>query len=112
AMSGGCSFSYKLDSFFAKKSDPPAEHTGSITPRRSEPAVIAEPLPDVDLAYAKAAVSDVLARGGNDLSLPWENPSTGARGTVTPIASAYESSGLTCRDFLASYVAKGSESWM
>ena len=41
-----------------------------------------------DLVYARAVASDVLARGGKDASAPWENPTTGARGTVTPIASA------------------------
>ena len=45
------------------------------------------------------------ARGGKDASAPWENPRTGARGTVTPIASAYTQDGQTCRDFLASYVS-------
>ena len=40
------------------------------------------------------------------------NPKTGARGTITPIASAYSQDGLTCRDFLASYVRNGAESWM
>ena len=48
----------------------------------------------------------MLARGGKDASAPWENPRTGARGTVTPIASAYTQDGLTCRDFLASYVQR------
>ena len=52
------------------------------------------------------------ARGGKDASPPWENPSTGARGTVTPIADAYTQDGFTCRDFLASYVRDGSESWL
>lgn len=65
-----------------------------------------------DLAYARAALSDVLSRGGKDASAPWENPATGARGTVTPIASAYSQNGRVCRDFLASYVKPGSESWM
>ena len=27
-----------------------------------------------DLAIARAAASEVLARGGKDASLPWENP--------------------------------------
>ena len=44
--------------------------------------------------------------------MPWENPSTGARGTVTPLATAYNQDGATCRDFLASYVKDGSESWL
>ena len=62
--------------------------------------------PDADLAFARAAVSEVLSRGGKDASQPWENPRSGARGTVTPIASAYTQDGQTCRDFLASYVQR------
>ena len=55
----------------------------------------------------------MLRRGGNGVSQPWENPETGARGTVTPIASAYDLDGFTCQDFLASYVRVGSgEDWM
>ena len=65
-----------------------------------------------DLAFARTAASDVLTRGGKDISQPWENPSTGARGSVTPIASAYTTDGRTCRDFLASYVNGSSESWL
>ena len=37
---------------------------------------------------------------------------TGARGMVTPIASAYTQDGFQCRDFLASYVHGGTESWL
>src|SRR4029077_10403865 len=65
-----------------------------------------------DLALTKAAVHDVLSRGAQDSSLPWENPRTGARGTVTPIAEAYTQDGFVCRDFLASYVRQGTESWL
>lgn len=112
-LAGGCSFSYKLDSMFSKAAPPdPADVTGSIRPRDAELAKSANLLADMDLAYAKEAASDLLARGGSDQSLPWENPTTGARGTVTPIASAYESEGFTCRDFLASYVRDGNEAWM
>jgi len=65
-----------------------------------------------DLAFAKAAASEVLRRGEKDASQEWENPTTGARGTVTPIASAYTQDGQTCRDFLASYVTKSAQSWL
>ena len=68
--------------------------------------------PEGDLDIARAAVSEVLSKGGKDTSVPWENPKTGARGTITPIAAAYSQDGLTCHDFLASYVRNGSESWM
>jgi surface antigen len=66
-----------------------------------------------DLAFARTAASDVLTKGDKDSSQPWENPETGARGSVTPLSQAYSSEdGRTCRDFLASYVNGRSESWL
>src|SRR5262245_51893485 len=103
---GGCSFSYQLDSLFSKKD----EAAGSLRPAMA--AATAEPPAEVDLAVARAAVSEALAEPGKDTSLPWENPQTGARGTITPLASAYDQDGTTCRDFLASYVRNGSEAWL
>jgi len=52
----------------------------------------------------------VLSKGGS--SVPWENPKSGARGTTTPLASGYNQDGIPCRDFLASFVKNGSESWL
>lgn len=103
----GCSFSGQLEDMFSRgdsKSD--SVVTGSITPAKTELP------PESDLAYARAAASEVLARGDKDAAMPWENPGSGARGTVTALASAYTQDGVTCRDFLASHVSKGSESWM
>ena len=68
--------------------------------------------PESDLAFARAAAVEVMSRGSKDASAPWENPQSGARGTVTPIASAYDQEGRTCRDFLASYVRRGTEAWL
>ena len=102
---GGCSFSYQLDSLTGK-GEP--EQTGAMRPLRSLTSLP----PEQDLAVARAAVSEFLGRGGSDSSMPWENPRTGARGTITPIASAYNQDGVTCRDFLASYVRDGNEAWM
>ena len=72
------------------------------------------PMPtETDVAFARNAASDVLTKGDKDSSQPWENPETGARGSVTPLAQAYSSDdGRTCRDFLASYVNGRSESWL
>jgi surface antigen len=72
----------------------------------------AAPTDDGDLAYARAAAAEVLSRDAKDASAPWSNPKTGARGTVTPLATAYTQDGFVCRDFLASYVRKGSEAWL
>jgi surface antigen len=108
---GGCS--YQLGSLFEKKIDEASvEPTGSIAEVRARPTT-KDAASDRDLAYARAAASEVLKRGGKGSSQPWENPETGARGTVTPIASAYSLDGFTCQDFLASYVRAGSgEDWM
>jgi surface antigen len=108
--SGGCSFSYQLDSLFEKGKQANAESTGAVA---AKPAIAPTKPQASDLAYARAAASEVLRRGGDGVSQPWENPETGARGTVTPIASTYDHDGFTCQDFLASYVRAGtSENWM
>jgi hypothetical protein len=103
--SGGCSMS-RGDGAFAKMDDKDIV-TGSIGP-------VPAPVPtETDLAFARTAASDVLTKGDKDSSQPWENPETGARGSVTPLAQAYASEdGRTCRDFLASYVLGRSESWL
>ena len=107
---GGCSMSYQLDSLFGGTSDK-AESTGTINPPAgAKPA--AELPPEHDLAYTRAAVTELLNRGGKDLSVPWENPQTGARGTVTPLATAYDREGQQCQDFLASYVRGATQSWL
>ncbi len=105
---GGCSLSGQFDSVFGgDKSD----QTGSITPPPGAKQVSELP-PDADLVFTRAAISEVLGRPSNDASVPWENPRSGARGTVTPIASAYTEGGQTCRDFLASYVHGSSQAWL
>jgi surface antigen len=104
----GCSFSYQLDNLFAKKDE--LQHTAST--RLLHVQSSAEMPPEGDLRVARAAVHEALARGGKDASMPWENPDTGARGTITPLASAYSQNGFTCRDFLASYVREGTEAWL
>ena len=109
AVLGGCSISSPaFDSLFGGSD---SEHTASITPPPGSKEASELP-PAGDLVYARAAASQVLSRGVKDASQPWENPSTGARGMVTPIASAYTQDGQTCRDFLASYISAKSQSWL
>jgi surface antigen len=104
---GGCSMSSQFDSYFGGSK---SESTGSITPPPGSKQVA--DVPDGDLAYARAAASEVLKTNEKNASLPWENPKSGARGTVTPIASAYSQEGHTCRNFLASYVNGHAEAWL
>jgi surface antigen len=111
----GCS--YPIDTMFSKN-DLDAEPTGSIVARASvgdgantkESAV--KVWPEADLAYARAAATDAIARGAKDSSIPWENPSTGAGGNITPLANARTDGSSTCRDFLASYVHGEQQAWL
>jgi surface antigen len=103
----GCSTEVKLPSMTGD--DKPTQ-TGSIL-SPSSPEGPGLP-PASDLVYAKVAASEVMKSSAADASLPWQNPASGARGTVMPVASAYQVEGALCRDFVASYVSEGTESWM
>lgn len=106
---GGCSF--RLGDMFGKDKTPEASDiTGSIGPitRLRDDT----DLTDADMALARNAASVILSRGGKDASQPWENPDTGARGSVTPLATTYSAEGRICRDFLASYVRGANEGWL
>ncbi|MFZ5739233.1 MAG: RT0821/Lpp0805 family surface protein [Pseudomonadota bacterium] len=106
ASLGGCGMTGR-DGPFAQMDS--SDFTGSIAavlPARDDGPT------ETDLALARIAASDVLTKGDKDSSQPWENPATGARGSVTPLAAAYNNDGRTCRDFLASYVKDRTESWM
>jgi hypothetical protein len=108
-VAGSCSSNVRLPAMDGKDDDKPL-HTGSIL---SPPSPEGSGLPPAsDLAYAKEAAAEVMDKDGQDASLPWQNPASGARGTVTPINAAYRVEGELCRDFIASYVAEGAESWM
>ena len=111
AACGGCSLSLDAFDSFAGKSDK-SDVTGSVGASKT---AIAQPVAmpsERDLVFTRAAATEALSRDAKDVSLPWENPESGARGTVTPFAAAYSQDGATCRDFLASYISGRSESWM
>ena len=101
---GGCSVSRNEDAFArmgAKDRSIVAAQAGTAVPTES------------DLAFARNAAADVLTKGTKDSSQPWENPETGARGSVTPLSEAFSAEdGRTCRDFLASYVNGRTETWL
>lgn len=111
SLSSGCSTSYQLGSVPGKGEEKPAQ-TGSIPVVAHADEQSPHMPPASDLVYAKMAAAEVLSRGAKDSSQEWENPQSGARGTVTPLADSYRMEGSLCRDFLASYVAEGAEAWM
>lgn len=113
--SGACSMSFPLDSeFFSSKSDKTAaadkgdtqDVTGSIARRDANGS-----MQPADWSLAAAALREALGKNEEGASIPWQNPSTGARGTVTPVANSYVQDGFPCRDFLASHVGGGHENW-
>ena len=110
--SAGCA--YRLDSMFSEEQRRRrADRLRSTRPGTNwAPPTRPPHWPRADLAYARAAAADALARGGRDFSIPWENPHTGAGGNITPLAAAYTEGSLTCRDFLASYVRGQSQAWL
>ena len=85
--------------------------TGSLSLQPTATAGAKGALSPIDWAIAKSALREVLGRGEAGSSQPWENPTTGARGTVTPIAAIYEKDGFPCRNFIVSGVREGRESW-
>jgi surface antigen len=65
-----------------------------------------------DLAYARAAAADAIARGVKDTSTPWSNPNNGAGGNITPLGMSYSQGDLLCRGFLASYTRGSAQAWL
>jgi hypothetical protein len=108
--SGGCSTSYQLGDLAGRDARAASTSASAYAPSSTRRASVEEPQ-EADLVIAKAAATELLARGGADSSQSWENPRTGARGTVTPIAANYVQDGVTCRDFLASHVRGSQEAW-
>ena len=110
----GCS-SDPLDFAVRKTRIRDVDQTGSVSRpggTRSRPRGRRRQPPEADLAYARAAAADALARGAKDNSVPWQNPNTGAGGNITPLAASYTEGGFPCRDFLASYVRGESQAWL
>jgi surface antigen len=116
---GGCAVPNPFGSLLTKRSSEQAtayateDVSGALAaPRSASASTVSGLPPDADLEYVRIAIVDMLGRGSKDISIPWENPGRGAHGTVTPIASAYRRDGVTCRDFLASHVQRGTEAWL
>jgi surface antigen len=108
----GCS--YQLASLVSTDDSGP-QATGSIKASdnvSSGAPAKASPQAELDLAYARAAAADALSRGSRDASLPWQNPHSGARGNITPLATSYSEAGMACRDFLASYMHGDVQDWL
>lgn len=85
----------------------PKEITGSLAMANGAKV----PMSPVDWTIAKSALRETLGRTEAGASQPWENPTTGSHGTVTPVAAVYEKDGFPCRNFILSHVRNSKESW-
>jgi surface antigen len=112
----GCSSS--LPSLFGEEKSPQVARSENVT---ADPKDVTGSLAlasgaknsmsPVDWNIAKSALRDCLGRADAGASQPWENPTSGARGTVTPVAAIYEKNGFACRNFIVSHVRDSKESW-
>lgn len=100
-----------FDSRSEKSGKADSDVTGSLPLQPAGGASAKGALSPVDWAIAKSALREVLGRGEAGSSQPWENPTTGTRGTVTPVAAIYEKDGFPCRNFIVGGVRDGRESW-
>jgi surface antigen len=85
--------------------------TGSIPLQMAAARDIPMGMSAIDWPHVQAALKEALARTDEGPSVPWHNPASDARGTVTPIAAAFTKDGLPCRNFIASHVKDGIETW-
>ncbi len=90
----------------APKPDP--DLTGSLSLSGGSANVAMSP---IDWSLAKSALRQALGREEAGASQPWENPTSGARGTITPVAAIYEKGGFACRNFIVSHVHDSKENW-
>ena len=61
---------------------------------------------------AASAVTAAILEHDDQMSGPWQNPLTGAHGTITPVAATYRDGRYECHAFLASYVRANGETWL
>jgi surface antigen len=110
--------SMELGSFFSKDEDTKianeGDHrdvTGSLQLQSASTGQADKGMTSTDWSLATAALREALGKSEDGASIPWQNATTGTRGTVTPVASAYVQEGSACRNFLASRVGNGHEGW-
>lgn len=104
ALTSGCgSLSFPMGNVFG---DDKADVTGSVRKKIDTGKV-----PEADWRVARGAVRQALSAPDAAVSVAWENPSTGARGTVTPLPTRDLTPMPACRSFLLSHVRANTETW-
>jgi surface antigen len=113
-LSGCAAISFSMGGVFG---DDKSEETvtGSVKPQlvsAAPPTPTTTTVPEVDWRASKAAFSQAMNRTDAGASVMWDNPLTGAHGSITPLSKAGPTEhGRTCRAFLLSRVQGEDESW-
>ena len=102
----GCAISTPLGPIFGTREDAPS--TGSITPRDGR---FTQQMTDEDWSRARGALETALATDTAGKPAPWDNPASGLKGTVAPVATAYAAENRTCHAFVASVVESAKTHW-
>lgn len=98
----GCAISTPLGPIFGSDDE---GSTGTITPRDER---FSNSMTDRDWTLAKGAVLAAIESREGQAPTTWDNPETGTKGTVSPLAGAFAADGGLCRSFIAA-VAEGIE---
>lgn len=120
--SGACAMTMELGSFLSDKEEKPAtvaqtdkgdvrDVTGSLAMQSKKTERASGGIHPIDWKLTSVALKEALGQKEEGASIPWQNPDTGSRGTVTPVAASYIKDGFACRNFIASHVGDGRESW-
>ncbi|MDT3380916.1 RT0821/Lpp0805 family surface protein [Labrys portucalensis] len=92
----GCAISTPLGPIFGSAEDQTT--TGSIP---AQDIRLNASMTDADWQQAKAALQAAMDPQNPGASIQWSNMTTGAHGSVTPVAETYVENKLTCRSFVA-----------
>jgi surface antigen len=89
--------------------------TGSISPARQTPSdllsLLDTRLDPEDTRRARAAFATALDPQGSGSAVRWDNPDSGARGTVAAVGGPYLQGDTICRNFIASAQVASPETW-
>jgi surface antigen len=101
----GCAISTQLGPIFGGGEE---AATGAITPRDRR---FSNNMTDEDWTRAMTAVETALSPTGAGKAAQWENPASGLKGTVSPVAAAYAADSETCHAFVASLTEGADTHW-
>jgi surface antigen len=99
----GCAMTTSLGPLFSKD-----DITGSIPPSDGR---FSTAMTDADWDVARAAIEQATSDAASSTTAAWENPQTGLKGRVTPVATAFAVEDRTCRAFVATLEASARTDW-